>query len=344
MIVLTRSDLISDVCDVVVVRAGVPHLEDLAPLFNAYRQFAEQPCDPDGCRRFLHARLSASQSVVFLAYADGVPAGFTQLYPTFSSVSLRDDLILNDLFVTPARRDRGVGRALLERAQEHCRALGAKGLGLETGVENHGAQRLYRRMGWEHDEVYQHFYWRCAPEPTSPTADEEPLRKPAAVAAEPGRIAVRPARSEDIPIILRFLHRKAEFDGCPERMLATARDLETNLFGAAPREHVALAEADGEAVGFATYYFTYASFAARPALWLDDLFVSDDRRRGGIGTALLRYLTRVAESRGCIRMEWTVSAGNERGIAFYERCGAQIKERTRLCRLEGTALREMANG
>src|SRR6185437_8325183 len=100
-----------------VKRATAADSETIAPLFDAYRQFYQQVSDLDGARAYLTERLEGGESVVFFALLDdGTSAGFTQLYPIFSSTSMQRAWLLNDLFVAPGTRRAGVGRALLERA------------------------------------------------------------------------------------------------------------------------------------------------------------------------------------------------------------------------------------
>ena len=131
-----------------IVQAGLHHLEVLTLLFDAYRVFYKQESDPESAERFLHARLSGLEAIVFLAFDGDAPAGFTLLYPTFSSVSLARIWILNDLFVQPELRGQGVGEALLNRAADFAEAAGARRLDLATAVDNETAQRLYERLGW----------------------------------------------------------------------------------------------------------------------------------------------------------------------------------------------------
>lgn len=140
------------------VRAGLDDLEALVPLFDGYRRFYRQPADPIGARAFLADRLKRSESVIFLAVADGAIVGFTQLYPSFSSVSLERLWILNDLFVAADGRRSGAGRALLDRAERWARETGAKGLTLSTEVTNATAQRLYEAAGWTKDEGFLHYH------------------------------------------------------------------------------------------------------------------------------------------------------------------------------------------
>ena len=142
-----------------VIRAGLKELDDLVPLFDGYREFYGQPSDLSAGRAFLRERIERDESVIFLAYASpDEPAGFTQLYPSFSSVSLKRLWILNDLFVRPDIRRGGVARALLERARVHAVETGAKGLVLSTGVTNEVAQTLYESCGWVRDEEFFQYH------------------------------------------------------------------------------------------------------------------------------------------------------------------------------------------
>jgi GNAT superfamily N-acetyltransferase len=138
-----------------VTRATVDDIETVAPLFDAYRQFYQQSGDLDGARAFLAERLARGESVIFLARLDdGTPAGFTQLYPVFSSTTMQRAWLLNDLFVAPAARRAGVGRALLERAHAFARETNSRELMLQTAVDNFPAQRLYESLGWQRDNDF----------------------------------------------------------------------------------------------------------------------------------------------------------------------------------------------
>ena len=138
-----------------VTRATVDDIETVAPLFDAYRQFYQQPSDLDGARTFLTERLGRGESTIFLAQLDdGTPAGFTQLYPIFSSTAMQRAWLLNDLFVAPAARRAGVGRVLLERAHAFARETNSKELMLQTAVDNIPAQRLYESLGWQRDNDF----------------------------------------------------------------------------------------------------------------------------------------------------------------------------------------------
>ena len=136
------------------VRAGVDDIDELAGLFREYRAFYRQPDDGDRERAFLLERLGNDESVVFLARVGGEPAGFVQLYPTWSSVNLVRKWVLNDLYVAERFRRRHVALELMGRSVEFVRDTGAGRLDLKTGVENTAARRLYEMLGWELDTAF----------------------------------------------------------------------------------------------------------------------------------------------------------------------------------------------
>jgi ribosomal protein S18 acetylase RimI-like enzyme len=132
-------------------------LDALVPLFDAYRQFYGQASDPAGARAFLGQRFEHKQSVVLIAEQRDNAVGFTQLYPSFSSVSMARTFVLNDLFVAPHLRRKRVGEMLLQAAAEFARNAGAVRLTLSTAVTNAPAQALYESAGWRRDDKF-HVY------------------------------------------------------------------------------------------------------------------------------------------------------------------------------------------
>lgn len=134
-------------------RASVDDVDALAPLFDAYRAFYGQPGDIGRARDWLSERLRRGESVVLFAGRGGRVSGFTQLYPTFSSVRTARTWILNDLFVAPEARRAGVARALLDAAADFARDDGAAGIALETMRDNTPARALYNAAGWSEDDT-----------------------------------------------------------------------------------------------------------------------------------------------------------------------------------------------
>lgn len=140
----------------IAIHTAIPEdAELIAPLFDAYRQFYEQPADADAALAFITARLERGESVILLARRpDGRALGFCQLYPSFCSVLAAPIYVLYDLFVAPDARRLGVGRALLLAAEAHARATGHARMDLTTARNNLRAQALYESLGWVRDEVF----------------------------------------------------------------------------------------------------------------------------------------------------------------------------------------------
>lgn len=155
-------------------------------------------------------------------------------------------------------------------------------------------------------------------------------------------LAIRPATAADIPLILTFIRGLAEYEKLLADVEATEEKLRDTLFPASGRAaaECRLAFLDELPAGFAIFFTNYSTFLARPGLYLEDLFVSPDLRGRGVGKALLLDLARLANERGCGRMEWTVLDWNLPAIEFYESIGARRMREWQICRLTGPALQQ----
>lgn len=144
--------------------AQLQDVEAVAPLFDAYRQFYDQKSDPAWAAAFLAQRLQKNESILLLAEdAESSILGFCQLYPTFCSVAAAPIHVLYDLFVTPAARKAGAGKALLLAAEQQARQAGSARMDLTTAKTNLTAQSLYRSLGWVRDEVFHTYSKSLAP-------------------------------------------------------------------------------------------------------------------------------------------------------------------------------------
>ncbi|MBG0561284.1 GNAT family N-acetyltransferase [Actinoplanes aureus] len=133
-------------------RAGPGDLPEVAALFAGYLDFYQRPAPAERVLAFLGERLERGESVLLLARTgDGTPAGFVNVYPTFSSLSMAPVWTLNDLFVAPVARRTGAGRALVRACVAEARAAGAVAVQLQTAPDNHAAQALYRAEGFQPD-------------------------------------------------------------------------------------------------------------------------------------------------------------------------------------------------
>ena len=135
-------------------QATVDDVEQLVPLFDAYRQFYGRTSDAAAARAFLLARCANRESTLFIAHEGDTAIGFAQLYPSFSSVSLARIFILNDLFVQEQARRTRVASSLLSAAATFAVSLGAVRLSLSTALTNDAARALYRSAGWKRDEQF----------------------------------------------------------------------------------------------------------------------------------------------------------------------------------------------
>ncbi|WP_281560792.1 GNAT family N-acetyltransferase [Thalassomonas sp. RHCl1] len=136
--------------EVLIERASLKDVAQIANLFNLYRIFYRQQSNPELAQQFISERLGNEESVIFYAKDEnGQYLGFTQLYPNFSSVSAQRTWVLNDLYVLEQARGLGVGTLLLNRAKEHAVATNAKGIALETAESNLQAQKLYQSLGYK---------------------------------------------------------------------------------------------------------------------------------------------------------------------------------------------------
>lgn len=138
-------------------RAQAKDADRIAPLFDAYRQFYQAPSDIEASHQFIFERLTNHESVIFLAVEGEGALGFVQLYPLFASVALQSLWLLNDLFVDPAVRKRGVAEALMKHAEQFAYEMGSRGLFLRTARDNYPAQQLYEKCGWVRDEKFYRY-------------------------------------------------------------------------------------------------------------------------------------------------------------------------------------------
>ena len=154
-------------------------------------------------------------------------------------------------------------------------------------------------------------------------------------------LTIRKAEADDADLVIQFIQALAEF----ERLEGPDTDGERRIrdcgWGDKARFEVLLAYESETPVGFGPYFYQFSTFAARPTLYLEDLFVYPNYRGRGYGKSLLAALAREATKNNCGRMDWMVLDWNEPSIKFYKKLGAEILTEWELCRLEGDALRSL---
>jgi GNAT superfamily N-acetyltransferase len=143
-----------------VFQASSEHLAEVSKLFDQYRVFYKSSSDYEAARKFLEERFEKKDSTIFLASVDERIVGFTQLYPSFSSVSMKRVWILNDLFVDENHRGNGIAKSLMSAAENFARETGSVRIILATQISNIAAQSLYELRGYAKDEEFYHYALR----------------------------------------------------------------------------------------------------------------------------------------------------------------------------------------
>lgn len=143
-----------------------------------------------------------------------------------------------------------------------------------------------------------------------------------------------PAEPRDCQTIVDLIYELAVYERLADKAIATAADIERDLFGANPVIRVLIAETDVP-VGFALFFRSYSTFLGRPGIYLEDLYVKESVRGQGIGKALISAVAQIAVEEGAGRLEWSVLDWNDPALGFYKRLGAEMMDGWTTCRLEG---------
>ena len=151
-------------------------------------------------------------------------------------------------------------------------------------------------------------------------------------------IAIRSATRADMPLIATLIRGLAEYEGLSHAVRMEDTALERHLFGERPMAEVLIGEVGGAPRGFALFFHNFSTFEGQPGVWLEDLFVVPEARRSGLGRALLGEVAKIAQERGCARMEWSVLDWNMLAIGFYRALGARALTDWTTMRLDADAL------
>ncbi|MDB9456717.1 GNAT family N-acetyltransferase [Dolichospermum circinale CS-1225] len=156
-------------------------------------------------------------------------------------------------------------------------------------------------------------------------------------------LIVRFAQPSDVITLFKLIQGLAEYEKLSHAVIGNAEALKDHLFGSPKYVDAIIAEIDGQAVGFAIFFHNYSTFLTKPGIYLEDIFVSPEYRRQGIGKALLTKVAQIAVERDCGRLEWSVLDWNVSAQEFYRNMGADILEDWRICRVTETGLTQLAN-
>jgi GNAT superfamily N-acetyltransferase len=161
-----------------------------------------------------------------------------------------------------------------------------------------------------------------------------------------GAVTIRDATPDDVELIYGLIRELAEYERAPDSVTGTPEMLRRALFGSgggAPFAEAAIAERDGGAVGFALFHGTFSTWECLPGIWLEDLYVPPQHRRGGVGEKLLRHVAALAVQRGCARLEWAALDWNTPALQFYERLGAEVLGEWKMHRISNDTLARLAS-
>jgi len=157
-------------------------------------------------------------------------------------------------------------------------------------------------------------------------------------------LTIRPAVRTDAAQMLAFITELADYERARHEVIASVADIERSLFDEGSTVHSLICERDGQAIGFAVYFYSYSTWLGRNGIYLEDLYVTPEQRGDGAGRTLLRHIAREAVANGCGRLEWSVLDWNEPAIGFYQSLGAEAQAEWVKYRLDGEKLLAFAQG
>ncbi len=152
---------------------------------------------------------------------------------------------------------------------------------------------------------------------------------------------IRAVEEGDVETLFALILELAEYEKLADKVNGDPEVLRRTLFEQRAAEALLL-ERDGEAIGYAIFFTTFSSFECRPGIWLEDVYVRPEHRRGGIGRQVMEQLARLAVERGHVRLEWCALGWNEPALNFYAKLGATRLEDWRMLRVDGERLRQLA--
>lgn len=263
-----------------------------------------------------------------LAEYAGQAAGFALFFHNYSTFLTQPGIYLEDLFVLPEFRRKGIGKAIFAQLAQLAIARDCGYLEWSVLDWNELAIAFYRRMGALISE--NHRICRITGHCLTNLADGT------------SSSILRSALFHDVPELFRLVQTKAELEQTSDKFIGTADRLKEHLFGSRKYAEATVVEQSGAVVGFTTFCHNYSTFLTKPGLYLEDSFIAPDYRHQEIDSALLTHFAQLAVSRNCGRVEWLVDVEDKPRIALYESLGAKTLPDWRLCQVTGDSLTQLA--
>jgi len=160
--------------------------------------------------------------------------------------------------------------------------------------------------------------------------------------ADANDVQIRAATEADAQLLFDLILELAEYEKLADKVSGDPEVLRRSLFEEKAAEALLIETADGEAIGYALFFTTFSSFECRSGIWLEDVYVRPEHRRGGIGRAVMEHLAELAEQRGHVRLEWVALDWNEPALKFYEGLGAKRLDDWIIHRLERDGIKALA--
>ena len=155
-------------------------------------------------------------------------------------------------------------------------------------------------------------------------------------------LKIRAAKADDAALLMRFVRELAIYEKAEHEVTATEEDLRRDLFGPDARVEALICEWQGEPIGHAIFFMNYSTWLGKYGIFLEELYITPERRGHGAGKALLQRVAEIAVARNCGRFEWNVLDWNEPAIRFYENLGAEAMDEWTVFRMTGEALDRLA--
>lgn len=155
-------------------------------------------------------------------------------------------------------------------------------------------------------------------------------------------VRIRPATEADVQVLFDLILELAAYEKLADEVTGDAEVLRRSLFDQGAAEALLIETADGEAVGYAIFFTTFSTFECRSGIWLEDVYVRPEHRRGGIGRLVMEHLAQLAQERGHVRLEWVALDWNEPALNFYEKLGARRLDDWLIHRLEKDGIKGLA--